>query len=161
LLPGLAGQPQRPAFRLAAAAVRPLVVPAAHPCGARRWRPRGLTLVRFIRFTLGAIPIIPFNRKKQPLRAVRAVVWWPVSYAARSLIERFFAAAKRYCHLNRAYATGWDAVVLRVCSTHCAILIVALAAHQAGAAHLRLSPPGSRRITSRSGRRHDLCSSLL
>ena len=31
----------------------------------------GLALVRFIRFTLGAIPIIPFNRKKQPLAQVR------------------------------------------------------------------------------------------
>lgn len=100
----------------------------------------GLALVRFIRFTLGAIPIIPFNRKKQPLARVRALVWWPVSYAARSLIERFFAVAKRYYGLSTAYATGWDAVLLRVTLLHCAILVVALAAQHAGAPDLRLSP---------------------
>ena len=100
----------------------------------------GLTLVHFIRFTIGAMPIIPFNRKKQPLSAVRHHVWWPISYAARALIERFFAAAKRYYHLNTAYITGWDAIVLRVTLTHCAILIVALAAYRAGAPELRLSP---------------------
>jgi hypothetical protein len=100
----------------------------------------GLRLVRFIRFSLGAIPIIPFNRKKQPLAAVRHLVWWPVSYAARSLIERFFAVAKRYYHLDTQYAIGWDAVVLRVTLTHVAILLVALLAHQAGVPALRLSP---------------------
>lgn len=100
----------------------------------------GLALVRFIRVTLGAIPIIPFNRKKQPLARVRHLVWWPVSYAARSLIERFFAVAKRYFHLDTAYVTGWDAILLRVTLTHCAILVVALAAHHAGRPDLRLSP---------------------
>jgi hypothetical protein len=100
----------------------------------------GLALVRFIVTVLGARPIIPFNRKKQPLARVRHLVWYRLSYAARAVIERFFAAAKRYYGLDTPYAIGWDAVVRQVTLTHCAILVVALLAHQAGAPQLRLSP---------------------
>ncbi len=100
----------------------------------------GFELVRFIVTVLRAHPIIPFNRKKQPLAKVRHLVWWPVSYAARAIIERFFAAAKRYYHLDTGYAIGWEAVVLRVTLTFCAILVVGLAAYQSGAPELRLSP---------------------
>jgi hypothetical protein len=100
----------------------------------------GQALVRFIVTVLHAHPIIPFNRKKQPLAAVRHLVWSPLSYAARAIIERFFAAAKRYYGLDTQYACGWEAVFLRVTLTHCAILVVALAAQQAGAPELRLSP---------------------
>lgn len=100
----------------------------------------GWQLVRFIVTVLHAHPIIPFNRKRQPLARVRHLVWWPLSYLARAVIERFFAAAKRYYHLDTNYVVGWDAVVLRVTLTFCATLVVALAAHQAGAPELRLSP---------------------
>jgi hypothetical protein len=100
----------------------------------------GWQLVRFIVTVLQAHPIIPFNRKRQPLARVRHLVWWPLSYLARTIIERFFAATKRYYDLNTSYFVGWDAVLLRVTLTFCAILIVALAAHQAGAPELRLSP---------------------
>ena len=100
----------------------------------------GQALVQFIVTVIGARPIIPFNRKKQPLVRVRHLVYWPLSYLARAVIERFFAGAKRYYHLNLNYAGGWDAVVLRVTLTCCAILVVALVAHQAGAPELRLSP---------------------
>jgi hypothetical protein len=100
----------------------------------------GFGLVHFIVTVIKAHPIIPFNRKKQPLTKVRHLVWWPVSYAARAIIERFFAAAKRYYHLDTAYAMGWEAVVLRITLTFCAILVVALAAQRSGAPELRLSP---------------------
>jgi hypothetical protein len=100
----------------------------------------GLALVRFVLTVIGARPIIPFNRKKQPLHRVRHLVWWGVSHAARAVIERFFAAAKRYYHLDTRYAAGWDAVLLRVTLTFCAILVVALAADAQGAYRLRLSP---------------------
>lgn len=100
----------------------------------------GQRLVHFIVAVIGAHPIIPFNRKKQPLARVRHLVWWPVSYAARAIIERFFAAAKRYYRLDTDYVVGWDAVVLRVTLTFCAMLVVALAAQHAGAPDLRLSP---------------------
>src|SRR6266540_646302 len=60
--------------------------------------------------------------------------------AARAVIERFFAAAKRYYGLDTRYALGWDAVLLRVTLTFCAILVVALAADAQGAYPLRLSP---------------------
>lgn len=100
----------------------------------------GLGLVRFIVTTIGARPIIPFNRKKQPLRRVRYLVWYGLSYAARAVIERFFAVAKRYYGLDTTYVVGWEAVLLRVTLTFCAVLVVALAAQQAGAPELRLSP---------------------
>lgn len=100
----------------------------------------GLELVRYIVTVIKAHPIIPFNRKKQPIARVRYLAWWPVSYAARAIIERFFAAAKRYYRLDTNYAIGWDSVVLRVTLTFCAILIVALAAYKSDAPELRLSP---------------------
>lgn len=100
----------------------------------------GLQLIRFIVVVLGARPIIPFNRKKQPLARVRHLVWYRLSYLRRAIIERFFAAAKRYYHLDTAYATGYEAVLIRVTLTFCAILLVALAAQRAGAPELRLSP---------------------
>lgn len=100
----------------------------------------GFHLVRFIVTVVKARPIIPFNRKKQPLKKVRHLVWYYLSYAARSIIERFFAVAKRYYRLDTSYVEGWDAVLIRVTLTHCAILVVALVAEQAGAPELRLSP---------------------
>ena len=100
----------------------------------------GLSLVRFIVTVLHARPIIPFNRKRQPLARVRHLVWYRLSYAARAVIERFFAAAKRYYGLDTQYAVGWEAVLRQVILTHCALLVVALLAQQAGAPDLRLSP---------------------
>ncbi len=100
----------------------------------------GLALVRFIVGVLGARPIIPFNRKKQPLARVRHLAWHRLSYAARAAIERFFGVAKRHYGLDTADAIGWEPVLLRVTLTFCAILVVALAAHRAGAPELRLSP---------------------
>jgi hypothetical protein len=100
----------------------------------------GLALVRFIVTALRARPIIPFNRKKRPLARVRHLAWFRLSYAARAVIERFFGIAKRPYRLDTADAVGWEPVLLRVTLTFCAILVVALAAHQAGAPDLRLSP---------------------
>jgi hypothetical protein len=100
----------------------------------------GQALVRFIVTVIGAHPIIPFNRKKQPLARVRHLVYWPLSYLARSIIERFFAAAKRYYGLDTRYHVGWDAVLLHVTVTFCAILVVALVAAHLGRPDLRLSP---------------------
>src|SRR5262249_46391592 len=92
----------------------------------------GKELVHFIVTVIGAHPIIPFNRKKQPLARVRHLVYWPLSYLARAIIERFFAAAKRYYGLDTCYRVGRDAVVLHVTLTFCAILIVALVADASG-----------------------------
>lgn len=100
----------------------------------------GLTLVRWIVTVLRARPIIPFNRKKQPLARVRHLVWYRLSYLKRAVIERFFAAAKRYYGLDTSYAVGGEAVLLHVTLTFGAILVVALAAQHAGAPELRLSP---------------------
>ena len=100
----------------------------------------GKALVHFIVTVIGAHPIIPFNRKKQPLARVRHLVYCPLSYFARAIIERFFAAAKRYYGLDTRYHLGWDAVLLHVTLTFCAILVVALVAHELGRPDLRLSP---------------------
>ena len=100
----------------------------------------GQGVVQCIGAVIRAHPLIPCNRKQQPLARVRQLAYWPRSYAARAIIARCFAAAKRYYRLDTAYAVGWDAVLLRVTLTFCAILVVALAAHRAGAPELRLSP---------------------
>jgi len=100
----------------------------------------GKALVHVSVTVLGAHPIIPFNRKKQPLARGRHLVSWPLSYLARAIIERFFAAAKRYYGLDTSYCLGWDAIVLHVTLTFCAILVVALVAHEVGRPDLRLSP---------------------
>lgn len=100
----------------------------------------GWHLVQWIVTVLRARPIIPFNRKKQPLARVRHLVWSGLSYAARAIIERFFGVAKRYYGLDTQYALGWEAVVRHVTLTMCAVLVVALAAQRAGAPELRLSP---------------------
>jgi hypothetical protein len=100
----------------------------------------GWDLVAWIVTVLRARPIIPFNRKKQPRARVRHLVWYRLSYAARAVIERFFGVAKRYYALDTQYALGWAAVVRQVTLTMCATLVVALAAHRAGAPELRLSP---------------------
>jgi hypothetical protein len=100
----------------------------------------GKGLVHFIVAVIGAHPIIPFNRKKQSLAHARHLVYWPLSYLARAIIERFFAAAKRYYGLDTRYHVGWDAVLLQVALTFCAILVVALVAHHLGRPDLRLSP---------------------
>ena len=100
----------------------------------------GTTLVQFIVTVIRAHPIIPFNRKKQPLTRVRHLVDWPLSDAARAVIARCFAATKRSSHRNTTDAVGWDAVLRRVTRTFCATLVVALAAHHVGAPALRLPP---------------------
>jgi hypothetical protein len=100
----------------------------------------GKELVRYIVTVIGAHPIIPFNRKKQPLARVRHLVYWPLSYLARAVIERFFAVAKRYSGLDTHYSLGWDAVLLQVTATFCAILVVALVANELNRPDLRLSP---------------------
>lgn len=100
----------------------------------------GKELVAFIVTILGAHPIIPFNRKRQPLARVRLLVYWPLNYLVRAAIERFFAAAKRYYGLDPHYRVGWDAVLLQVTLTFCAIFVVALAASELGRPDLRLSP---------------------
>jgi hypothetical protein len=100
----------------------------------------GWHLVQWIVTVVRARPIIPFNRKKQPLARVRHLVWYGLSYAARAIIERFFGVAKRYYGLDTQYALGWHAVVRQVTLTMCAVLVVALAAQRAGAPELRLSP---------------------
>ncbi len=68
-------------------------------------------LVEWIVTVLCARPIIPFNRKKQPVARVRHLVWYRLSYAARAVIERFFGVARRHYGLDTHAALGWDAVV--------------------------------------------------
>jgi hypothetical protein len=136
----LSCQAQRPALRVSLARVCPLRAGPAHPRRPRRRGVLGLGLVRGIATALRARPLIPFNRQKPPLARGRHLVWYRLSYAKRTIIERCFAAAKRYFERDTRYPLDGEAVLLRVTLTFCAILVVALAAHQAGAPDLRLSP---------------------
>ncbi len=58
--------------------------------GARPEGHPGKEVVRFIVTGVpsapGANPIIPFNRKKQPLDRVRHLVYWPLSYLVRDTL---------------------------------------------------------------------------
>ena len=96
--------------------------------------------MRFIGTGLRARPLLPFHRKKPPLAQVRPLVWYRLSYAARAVIERGFAAATRSYGWDTRYAVGGAAVRRQVPRTHCAILGVALVAQQAGAPEPRRSP---------------------
>jgi hypothetical protein len=97
-------------------------------------------LHRFVTRALGARCTIPCNPKWTPRDQVRWLVYWPLGYAARAVIERFFAVAKRYYGLGAAYAGDRDAVLRQVALTFAATLAGALAAHRCGAPDLRLSP---------------------
>lgn len=100
----------------------------------------GFHLLHFIVTVIGAHPIIPMNPKRRTANLRRCLACFPLNYSIRALIERFFACAKRYFHLDTSYARGYEAVLIRTCLSFCAILVVALAAEQAGAPELRLSP---------------------
>jgi len=106
------------------------------------WADAAYSSLRFIRFvvSLGAQPIIPFNRKRQALDRVHWLVLKGLYYGARTVIERFFAVLKRYYGMNGHYAIGFQQVMRHVTLTYIASLIVALVAYQFQAPHLALSP---------------------
>lgn len=89
--------------------------------GARPRGHPGKALVHFIVTVLGAHPIIPFTRTKQPLACVRHLVSWPLRDLARAIGAPF-------------------GPLLQVTRSFCAIMVVALVAHELGCPDLRLSP---------------------
>jgi hypothetical protein len=114
-------------------ALRPRVVRLA----AAYW---GLALIRWIHTTLGATAVIPWNPKRTKQRSCLPPTWTLAELGKRSSIERFFGRVFLFFHLQRPPLTGWSAVAARVALTYAAVIIVALAATDAGRPDLIRSP---------------------
>ena len=100
----------------------------------------GLSLIRWIHAVLGAVAVIPWNPKRQRNRFCLPPTWTREELGKRGSIERVFGRVFRFFGLQRPPVVGWTAVVQRVALTYTAILVVALAAHEAGRADLIRSP---------------------
>jgi len=100
----------------------------------------GLRLIHWIHATLGAVAVIPWNPKRQKNRTCLPPTWTAHELGKRSGIERFFGRVFPFFGLQRPPVVGWTAVVQRVALTYTAVMVVALAAHQAGRPDLIRSP---------------------
>ncbi len=100
----------------------------------------GLRLIHWIHATLGAVAVIPWNPKRQKNRTCLPPTWTTDELGKRSGIERFFGRVFCLFRLQRPPVVGWTAVVQRVALTYTAVMVVALAAHQAGRPDLIRSP---------------------
>lgn len=100
----------------------------------------GLRLIHWIHTTLGAVAVIPWNPKRQKNRTCLPPTWTAHELGKRSGIERFFGRVFPFFGLQRPPVVGWTAVVQRVALTYTAVMVVALAAHQAGRPDLIRSP---------------------
>ncbi len=100
----------------------------------------GLRLIAWIHATLGAVAVIPWNPKRQKNRTRLPPTWTAHELGKRGSIERFFGRVFPFFRLQRPPVVGWTAVVQRVTLTYAAVLVVALAAHQAGRPDLIRSP---------------------
>ena len=100
----------------------------------------GLALIRWIHSALGATAVIPWNPKRQKNRACLPPTWMLHELGKRASIERFFGRVFCFFHLQRPPVTGWSAVASRVALTYAGVVIVALAAAEAGRPDLIRSP---------------------
>lgn len=100
----------------------------------------GRALIAWIHQTLGASAVIPWNPKRTKQRAGLPPTWTRQELGKRSSIERFFARVFLFFHLQRPPLASWAALTTRVALTYTAVLIVGLAALQAGRPDLSRSP---------------------
>lgn len=114
-------------------AIRPQVV----RLDAAYW---GLSLIRWIHAVLGAVAVIPWNPKRQKNRSCLPPTWTLAELGKRSSIERFFGRLFCFFDLQRPPLVGWSAIASRVALTYAGLIIVALAAHEAGRPDLLRSP---------------------
>lgn len=114
-------------------AIRPRVV----RLDAAYW---GLSLIRWIHAVLGAVAVIPWNPKRHKNRSCLPPTWTRAELGKRSSIERFFGRLFCFFDLQRPPLVGWSAVASRVALTYAGLIIVALAAHEAGRPDLLRSP---------------------
>lgn len=97
----------------------------------------------FVLYVLGAWWICPKNWRRVGKRGL--VEWWRMRvwrwiYGKRTVIERFFAFAKRYFGVGEFCVVGREGVFREVLLTNTAILVVAWVAVEKGRYDLRLSP---------------------
>jgi hypothetical protein len=103
----------------------------------------GLRLIAWIHTTLGAVAIIPWNPKRQKNRSCLPPTWTADELGKRTSIERFFGRVFSLFssfRLQRPPLGGWSAIATQVALTYAAIVVVGLAAHQAGRPDLVRSP---------------------
>jgi hypothetical protein len=100
----------------------------------------GPTLIAWIHVVLGAVAVIPWNPKATKERSCLPPTWTKADLGKRASIERFFGRVFLFFRLQRPPLSGWSAVTCQVALTYTAVLIVALAAHNAGRPDLIRSP---------------------
>ena len=100
----------------------------------------GLRLIAWIHASLHAVAVIPWNPKSQKKRSCLPPTWTKEELGKRSSIERFFGRVFLFFHLQRPPLSGWSSMARQVALTYTAIIIVALAAQQAGRPDLIRSP---------------------
>ncbi|HEX9412191.1 MAG TPA: transposase [Ktedonobacterales bacterium] len=100
----------------------------------------GLKLIAWIHINLGAVAVIPWNRKRQKRPDGLPPTWTAEELGKRTSIERFFGRILVFFRLQRPPVFGWSAVETRVALTYAAVWVIALAAWQAGRPDLIRSP---------------------
>ncbi len=84
--------------------------------------------------------VIPWNPKRQKQRDGLPLTWTAEELGKRTSIERFFGRVLVFFRLQRPPVCGWSAVEIRGALTYAAVLVIALAAWQAGCPDLIRSP---------------------
>ncbi|HEY8286010.1 MAG TPA: hypothetical protein VIJ28_16625 [Chloroflexota bacterium] len=84
--------------------------------------------------------MIPWNPKRTKQRSCLPPTGTRQELGKRSSIERFFARVFLFFRLQRPPLAGWAALTTRVALPYTAVLLVGLAAHQAGRPDLSRSP---------------------
>src|SRR5262249_10361047 len=100
----------------------------------------GLKLIAWIHISLGALAVIPWNRKRQKRRDGLPPTWTADELGKRTSIERFFGRVLVYFRLQRPPVFGWSAVETRLALTYAAVWVIALAAWQVERPDLIRSP---------------------
>jgi len=100
----------------------------------------GLALIRWLHTTLGAVAVIPWNPKRTKNRSCLPPTWTLHELGKRASIERFFGRVFCFFRLQRPPLSGWSAVAAHVALTYAGVVLVALAAADAGRPDLIRSP---------------------
>jgi hypothetical protein len=100
----------------------------------------GLRLLAWIHTVLGAVAVVPWNRKRQRNRSCLPPTWTAMELGKRTAIERFFGRVFLFFRLQRPPLCGWSAVATRVALTYVATIVVGEASYEAGRPDLIRAP---------------------
>jgi hypothetical protein len=100
-------------------------------------------ITAFVQVILGAVFVVDQNPRRKGKKQIES--WWVMRVlrgilGQRSMIERFFAFAKRYFGLGEFQLLGRERVSRHVLLTYCSMLSVATVAVKLGRRDLMLSP---------------------